>query len=411
MFLGTNKIDITPELPINLAGFAHREGLTNEVENHLFIKTFYFKVKTTKIIMIVADLIWWGDQLVCELQNEIEDHFSIPKDHICFHATHNHSGPQTSLGFSKKLGEISSEFLDLLKKRVIISVEKAIKNIEKVSIERRTGTSQLGIYRRKLVNNRIIMAPNEKVPNDNGLNTISFKTEEGKVKAIWIHYSCHPTTTDANVISSEYPGVCCQIIEKYYPKATVAFLQGFCADVRPALVQDGAFYRGSLQHMKRIGECFAQEVLNVLMHGKKITIKEKLQIENKELVLPFDDNSVNEYIPIELKEEWPKIIKQNRQKKHVLHFQYIKLGENLSFIGCNAELSQAYGVFLKKLENTILPLGYTNGMVGYVATKKQTEAGGYEPVDSIFYFGLPAMLALDTEEKINDTFKTIIGGE
>ena len=34
------------------------------------------------MLTIIADLIWWGDQLVSELQNEIEVGFSIPKEHI-----------------------------------------------------------------------------------------------------------------------------------------------------------------------------------------------------------------------------------------------------------------------------------------------------------------------------------------
>ena len=81
-------------------------------------------------------------------------------------------------------------------------------DVEKVSIDRRSGTSKLGIYRRKRVDNQIVRAPNRKVTTDNELSIISFKTEENRTKAIWIHYSCHPTTTDANVVSSEYPGVC-----------------------------------------------------------------------------------------------------------------------------------------------------------------------------------------------------------
>lgn len=411
MLLGANKTDITPGFPIDLAGFAHREGLATTVENHLFIKTFYFELDETKMLMIIADLIWWGDQLVSELQNEIEVGFSIPKEHICFHATHNHSGPQTSFRFSKQLGETSIKYVRFLKGQVIQSVQKAIEDVEKVSMDRRSGTSKLGIYRRKRVDNQIVRAPNRKVPTDNELSIISFKTEENRTKAIWIHYSCHPTTTDANVVSSEYPGVCSEEVEKFFPGATVAFLQGFCADVRPALVKDHEFYRGTLEEMKEVGKRFANEVLDVLESGKKYSFKGALKIKNITLPLIFEETEIEAYIPDELKEEWPKLVEKNWQDGYELKLQYIQLGDQLSFLSCNAELSQAYGTFIKKIDPHILPLGYANGMVGYVPTKKQLYGGGYEPIESIFYFGLPAMLAYKIEEKIQATFEKILGGE
>src|SRR5699024_10737428 len=117
-------------------GFAHREGLATTVDHRLYVKTFYVECNDSKMLMVIADLIWWGDELVSELQREIEMHFSIPKDHIFFHATHNHSGPQTSFRFSKDLGETAIEYVAFLKDQVIHSVRKAMEDVEKVTIHR-----------------------------------------------------------------------------------------------------------------------------------------------------------------------------------------------------------------------------------------------------------------------------------
>lgn len=104
-------------------------------------------------------------------------------------------------------------------------------------------------------------------------------------------------------------------------------------------------------------------------------------------------------------------MKNNNQKGFDLKVQYIKLNEQLSLLCCNAELVQAYGLFIKQLAGNILPLGYSNGMIGYVPTQKQLAEGGYESVESIFYFGLPARLSSDNERNIQQAFKKILGGE
>src|SRR5699024_2646445 len=104
------------------------------------------------------------------------------------------------------------------------------------------GTSKIGVYRRKKINGRTQMAPNDSVPVNDDLTVIRLKTYRGSEKAIFIHFTCHPTTTDDNVISSEFIGVCCEKLEKIIPDCTVIFLQGFCGDVRPALIRGGQFY-------------------------------------------------------------------------------------------------------------------------------------------------------------------------
>ncbi len=410
MLLGVNKTNITPGFPIELAGFAHREGLATVVENSLYVKTFYFELNEKKMLVLVADLIWWGDEVVAELQKEIELRYSIPKEYICFHATHNHSGPQTSLRFSKQLGETSKEYVGFLKEQTLQSVKKAVGDIEEVTIDRCTGVSKLGIYRRKRVDNEIVRAPNSEVSTDNELSVISFKTEAKCIKSIWIHYSCHPTTTDANVVSSEYPGVCTEEVEKHFPDATVAFMQGFSADVRPALIKEEEFYRGTLEEMKEVGKRLAKEVLDVLKSGKKVTVKETINIQTTTLQLQFEQKDIVEHIPEDLVDEWPRLVEENLRNGYELNMQYIQLGDQLSFLSCNAELSQAYGQCIKKIDHHVLPLGYANGMVGYIPTKKQLCGGGYEPIESIFYFGLPTMLSFDIETIIQREFESLLGG-
>lgn len=410
MLLGKSKFDITPEKAIYLAGFAHRKQRTTRVERKLYVKTFIIHKDGKNILFIIADLIWWDEKFVKDLLDIIAAEYSIPSDQVCFHATHNHSGPQTSSKFSKQLGELSKIYLFNLKNKVLASIEIAINDMEEVSMHIGKGSSELGVYRRKNVHGSIKMKPNTDIPVDNELTIISFINTKGQKKAIWIHYSCHPTTTDANIISSEFVGVCCERIEEYYTNATVAFLQGFCGDVRPNLVKEDEFYRGQIKDMNEIGSLFTSDVIEVMKESEAASLKGTIVCSKQDIPLRFSNYNVNQYVPESLINEWPAIVKKNLIKGYTLVFQYIQLSEDISFLTCNAEFVQAYGFYVKEIKNNLLPLGYTNGMIGYIPTKEQLMGGGYESLDSVFYFGYPSIVAEDMEDEIKKTFKTILGG-
>ena len=67
----------------------------------------------------------------------------------------------------------------------------------------------------------------------------------------------------------------------------------------------------------------------------------------------------------------------------------------------DGEVVVEYGLWIKeRYRGQVLPLGYSNGMVGYVPVAHQIHEGGYEARDSAPYFGLPAPFTPELEEVI-----------
>lgn len=250
------------------------------------------------------------------------------------------------------------------------------------------------------------MKPNFDQSIDDSLTVITFITDSNKKKAIWVHFSCHPTTTDANEISSEFTGVCCNYIEEKYD-CNVAFLQGFCGDIRPKLIKNGAFYRGTVNDMETMGRKLANKVITLLKHDGETCKPKAFLFRQKIIPLTFSKDSVHDKVPIPLKSEWPYLV-QNIDGDYELVIQYIHICDNLSFVSCNAELVEEYGRFIKQINHHILPIGYANGMVGYICTEKQLAEGGYEAEESIFYFAYPSKLSSSTQCEIQKTFKQLI---
>jgi len=91
-----------------------------------------------------------------------------------------------------------------------------------------------------------------------------------------------------------------------------------------------------------------------------------------------------------------------------LEITWIDLSKELSLVTTNAEMVASYGLFIKdKFKGQVLPIGYTNGMIGYVPTAKQISEGGYESKESVFYFVLPALFDPVVEERIYNALQSL----
>lgn len=371
LLCGVSKIDITPRLPVALAGFAERGGVFETVATPIFARCFWFAEEGARpILLVAADLIWWGNEITASLRAR------IPEAHVILHGSHSHSGPQTALGLSPEIGAASPEYLQELERLVVIGAQEARANAEPVTVRSGVTAVPLGIHRRKFIGGEMRMAPNPDGPTDPACTVVQFISAGGAQKALLIHATCHPTTTAANAVSSEFCGHAMSRIEA--ERATIAgFLQGCCGDIRPPLIRDGAFYRGTQADVQALGDKLADAVL-------------------ARLTQPLDEHRP---APVEAFEsQLPLEFETGAQPPATLAMSCFRIAERLSFITFNAEMVVAYGFHARQFG--LLPLGYTNGMIGYVSAAAQLVEGGYESRGSVPYFHLPAAFALGTESAV-----------
>lgn len=417
--LGTSQVDITPPYPVMLAGFACRKGNFTGISHPLRLKTFYFsrKISGHQAVMIIADLLWWGTDTVIRLKEEIEQQFGIKSEEIMFHATHNHSGPQCSELFTPSLGLADVGYLDFLVDRVLNGIQEAKDNLEPISVERGSTCVAMGINRRKMVDGQMKMAPNEAGSCDDEVIVVRYFTTNG-TKAIMVHYNCHATTTADNQISDEFPGAAMRKVEeKLGGNVTAAYLQGCCADVRPNLVRDGEFYRGSDAEVAANGELLAKAVLAVLKKPMRHVTLGPLCVREKTVYLSVqsipDPEVLQKHLNCEgVMGEWSRLLTDHPERlKPVLPLtlSLLQLSRELSFLGLSGEIVADYGIELKaKYGRTVLPLGYTNGMLGYVPTASQIPEGGYEVREAPYYFGAPGSFCSSVEKVLWEGIKGLL---
>jgi len=413
--LGTCKKDITPTMPLPLAGFATRSGNFQGVAHRLYVRIFVFEQTNaagvqSKALIVSADLIWWGNERMDILRKLLEDQYGICSDSIILQGTHTHSGPQSSNLHTSTLGKCDMDYVMRLEEILIEGVGQALLSLEPVSIERGNGQCDMNMNRRKLINGRVRMAPNEDGPIDREVNVIRFRRMDGSDKAVMVHYACHPTTTDNDEISSEYCGVAMEEMEKQLGGDIVcAFMQGCCGDIRPALVHEGEFFRGVDEDVCMFGKKLYSEVMTVL--NQEMTSLMPAMLKSQRIQIPLLLETLPTLEELQQKQNtegtigaWSRMLlaDPNRIQPTVkFDMTLLKIADNLSFLAMNGEVVVEYGLFLKKkYGGRILPVPYSNGMVGYIPTALQVQEGGYEGRDSFAAFGLPAPFIPTLEEEI-----------
>lgn len=418
--LGAAKVDITPRTPVPLAGFAHRTGPSEGVAHPLHLRAFVLAQGGVRVVWITVDLIWWGPELAGRLRRRIADRWGIPQAGVLLHATHNHSGPQTTARFTAPLGQPDEGYLRQLEAAAEDAVAEASDHLEPVSLAVGTGVWGAGVHRRRVIDGVCRMAPNPDGPNDPRVTVLSFLRPDGRPKVLWVHATCHPTTTDENRVSSEYPGVAMDALEARLGGGTVAgFLQGFCGDVRPALTRDGVFVRGTQADVEHVARQLVDAVCEVLRTKLRDAGAPSLKAVEWDVPLRFarvpDEGELAQAADDPgIRGEWARRLLDERDRRRPsapLHLTVLRLTSGLGLVAADAEMVCEYGLHLRRIcQGRLLPVGYTNGMIGYVPTAGQIREGGYESYESCFYFAMPSPFDERIEADILDAFHHIEKG-
>ncbi|MBP1990804.1 neutral/alkaline non-lysosomal ceramidase N-terminal domain-containing protein [Paenibacillus eucommiae] len=422
--LGTAKVDITPRKSIPLAGFADRSklgGFTG-IAQPIYARILFFRHTdarghVTASVIISADLIWWGSERIPLLKQQIHAGWGVEHAAILFHATHSHSGPQTSTRFTTLLGEADAEYLEQLEAAVLLGVQEAADQLEVVSAQRSSGGCSIGINRRLPMEQTHQLQPNPHGLVDHELTVIKFLTEsQGATKAVLVHYACHPVVHRDNLVSGDFTGAAMESIEAALGGgAMAAFLQGACGDINPGHAQ--AFYQGKDPLVRELGQLVADEVIKVLSLPMMTLQTCPIAAQSVVVELPLQQMPERSKLEAMVNEpgimgEWSrKLLSASRpQSAYPLEMSFIQIAEGFSMVAMNAEIVTAYGLLVKSLTaGRTLALGYSNGMFGYVPTAEQLREGGYEPVGSTYYFAMPAPFEPVIERLISEALTDLLG--
>ncbi len=203
MEVGVARVDITPETPIRLTGYASREkSETQTVIHRLNAKALAFGT-LKPAVFITVDLIGIPGNITAKLAEKLSAKMGLDPAQLVIAASHTHGGPEVGnlLNILQYRGSNFSDSLLSLNELAHIAqyTEQLSGRLEELALaalkDRKPALVAWGQGQVGFAQNR----RSQDGPVDPALPILRITNPDGSLKAVLVNYACHGTTLEGDV--------------------------------------------------------------------------------------------------------------------------------------------------------------------------------------------------------------------
>jgi len=419
--VGVATIDTTPTEPMRLSGYGSRTTPSEGIEQKLHAKALAIGTGTNDeplSVFITLDAIGIPAWMTKEVAKRLGEKKGVIREQLVIAATHTHTGPSIRdmipFMFPSGFTEDEKAAIDRYSKDLVDKLEKvaldAIAARKPSRLAWGKGTLTFAANRRVMENGKWKgFGVQEDGPVDHTMPMLQVTNAKGDNVAVLVNYACHCTTLggDFNRIHGDWAGEAQSEIEKRHDGMTAMIAIGCGADHNPEP-------RTNLDAVAAHGQAVADEVDRML--GEKLAPLSAVPVGNyNEIALPLDD--------LPDRAEWERQVTEKVRNHHfaVAMLEKLDRGEELAtsvtypiqtwtfgddlamvFLGGEVVVDYAHRLYRELDANRIWLNSYSNDVPCYITSRRIYNEGGYEVDDSRIYYGIPARLRPDTEDRICD---------
>lgn len=416
LLLKAGSVDITPLMPIPLAGLFDRTDPYSTIADKLEANAVLLRDDKQKVIIVSTDLFFIGKTLRNGILGAIKD--IVSDQELFISASHSHFTPATD-DSKPLLGKVDSEYLSLVIARISGLIRELVTGkAERGSLFYSVGSnSSSNINRRRFawagfltLKKEMEMMPNAKAFKDPSIRMIKVVDRNNNIMAVLWNYCCHPTGfNNLTSVSAEYPGfVRKKVRGELKSDIPVLFLQGFSGDVRPKVILKAPKKKTSPAYFKfLVSRLHNGPRFGIFSDSEWIEWAQTLSNSVIEVVRRKDDKQVearleNKRVTIEPETLGLKIA------GGPVSFHRIDVGD-VRIIGISAETVAEYLPLLESAfpDSKIIPVSYLDHVLGYLPTNKMLSEGGYEVDGFQKYFSVKADFPPDLQERIIGAIRSL----
>jgi putative membrane-bound dehydrogenase-like protein len=408
--IGVAKVDITPDYPVRMQGYAVRKTEATNAAQRLWAKALAIGDKEPALFLTVDN---------CGIQATMVDELAqrlakdgVKRERIALCSSHTHSAPAVA-GFAPNLfvQDLPAEEKGRIERYTKELTDKLEQLARRALKDRKPGQLAWSVGEVNFAKNR----RSQGGPVDHTLPVLRATDAQGKLRAIIANYACHCTTLggDFNQFHGDWAGYAQDYIERNHPGAVGLMSIGCGADANPNP-------RGQIAHAQQHAEELAAEVKR-LLDRTFVPLKNTLECRTKEIALPFQKHFT--------REQWEERAKRGgivgyHAKKNLTRLDRDEalpttlpyrvsmwnFGGDLAMVFLPGEVVIDYAVRLKKDfdASRLWITAYANDVPCYIPSKRILQEGGYEAEDSLWYYDRPARLAPETEDLIIKTVHELL---
>jgi neutral ceramidase len=377
---GAARIDITPDKPVNMSGYASRKVLSTGVHDPLSARAVAFEVGGKRLVLISVDIIGFYEDVGSVMRQAIQAECNLQPSEMFLCGIHTHAAPTPTL--STERGHANNvEYTEGLKPKLVEVARRALANMEPVKLGVGVGSCPVGANRRELrVTDRgqssIVLGRNPYGTTDKEVLVMKVAKADGTPAAVLFDYATHGTSLGtANLtISGDVPGLAEQFVEKILGPDVVAPIFVGCSGnidpwfrVLPKINEEP----GWVPEPVLLGTFLGEEVVSVYRSIRQTGPADKIAT-----------NFVTLQLPPKPPEEGSR---ETRQDSASLNVTVARVGD-VAFVGLGGEVFTEIGMAIKAgspCAHTFV-ITHCNGSAGYLPIKEAYVQDGYEVKSSHF---------------------------
>ena len=417
--------DITPDLPIRLAGYAGRNHPADKLDTPLLVQALALKnASGERFVFVALDNCEVSHAFMQPVLQQLAEKHQLGRGEVAVVSSHTHSAPvleQTLTDMAQPLPadrEQIAKYSRLLQSKLVEVVGAALADLQPATLERGLGRACFAMNRRVYQGDKVVFGNNPDGPVDWDVPVLRVKGTNGTVRAILYGYACHGTSVrtgdDWYVVSGEYMAYARQHLEAAQPGAVAMFLTGMGADSDPAP-------RGGLLDAKRHGLELAGAVMGVLGHPMR-PIRGAFKLAYDEIELPLATPPGREQLEQDARsadihvkhraEAYLKLLNagQPLAESVSLPIAVLRLGDDLTFVLMGGEVVVDYSRRLKRMlaDDHPWPVGYAYEVPCYIPSARLIKEGGYETESSMIYYGFYGPFRGGIETQLLNRLETLV---
>ncbi len=399
--VGLARVNVTPEEPVRMSGYASRQTPSEGINHYLYAKAMVLEdPQGNRGVIVTSDVIGFKAPFADVVCKRIAEKTGLQRHQILLNSSHTHTGPdieldREKLSSSPEHAAATVRYSEQLRDKLVDLVSDAAKELQPANLTWSVGVAKFVMNRREFTENGVILGVNPRGLADRSVPVIRVAALDGTLQAILFGAACHNTTLGGRdmMISGDFAGYAQTVIERAHPGTQAMFMQGCAGDTNP-------FPRGSEEIARMHGDTLGNEVLRVL--GEDQTpIRGPLTMIFETVDLPLQSAPTREEISqiAAGRGGWRRFVAEKMtealDKGESLPTHYNaplalwQFGDDLTFVGLSGEVVVDY---LKMIEQAIGPrklwvAAYCNEVYGYLPSARVLQEGGYE-TRGLYYGGV-----------------------
>lgn len=268
MKAGYSRVCMNPPNGTRMMGFGNRdlnepsEGIRDDV----FVRALYLEHDDEAVIIVSYDMCFIGRHDSDRFKGALGNLTDMSPRQIVLQSTHNHVGPASGIWAYGAYLQPECLYMDQLEQWTIEAVSAAVAEARNVTVHAGVGKSKVPMNRRTVVEpGRTVNAPNPQGIVVDDLPLLRLIDDEDKTVAIAFSVAAHPSIVTGPLVSGEYPGKACAVVDEHVGHPCAIFLQGCAGDAKTSLAgANGQKWEMGFEMADAVGEMLGREVIELL---------------------------------------------------------------------------------------------------------------------------------------------------